>query len=120
MMTTPPKLSVPSRVEAFIQARDSGMSAAEARDYSDSIYQPTAEDIAYEEQLRKEYELEQSAQSANMGTAVQRRWWRLGNPLWELTHIDNIIADPTIGNWPVVRTGLVIAALLSLVVWLSL
>ncbi len=95
------------------------MSTAEARDYSESIYQPTAEGIAYEEQHRVEYELERSQRPANMETSAQHRWWRLGNPLWELTHINKIIADPTIGNWPVVRTGFFIAALLSLVVWLS-
>jgi hypothetical protein len=104
MMNTPPKLGVPSRVEAFIRARDSGMSVAEARDYSDSIYQPTAEDNHYGKRVPDEC----------------NRWWRLGNPLWELTHIDKIITDPTIGNWAVVRTGLVIAALLSFALWLSL
>ena len=120
MMNAPPKLSVPSRVEAFIRARDSGMSVAEARDYSDTIYQPTAEDIRYEKRLPDECRLEWSPRSANMGAAAQYRWWRLGNPLWELTHIDIIITDPTIGNWAVVRTGLVIAALLSFALWLSL
>jgi hypothetical protein len=120
MMNTPPKLSVPSRVEAFVRARDSGMSIAEAREYSDSIYQSTAEDIRYQKQLRDECKLDSSPRSANMAAAAQHRWWRLGNPLWELTHIDKIITDPTIGNWAVVRTGLVIAALLSFALWLSL
>ena len=119
-MNAPPKLGAPSRVAAFIQARDSGMSVAEARDYSESIYQPTAEDITYEDQLREESEMHWSARSANTGAVAQYRWWRLGNPLWELTHIDKIIAEPTIGIWPVVRSGLVIAALVSLAVWLSL
>jgi hypothetical protein len=120
MMNAPPKLGAPSRVGAFIQARDSGMSVAEARDYSESIYQLRAEDIIYEGQLQEEYELDRSTRSANMGAVAQYRWWRLGNPLWELIHIDKIIADPTIGNWPVVRSALVIAALVSLVVWLFL
>jgi hypothetical protein len=118
-MSAPFKLSAPSRVGAFIQARDSGMSVAEARDYSESISRPTAEDAGYEDQLREEYELDWPARSANMGAVTQHRWWRLGNPLCELVHIDKIIADPTIGNWPIVRSALIIAALLSLVVWLS-
>lgn len=119
-MNTPPKLSAPSRVEAFIWARDSGMSVANARDYSDGIYQPTAEDVRDEKQLRDECRLEWSPRSGTMGAVTQHRWWRLGNPLWELTHIDIIITDPTIGNWAVVRAGLVIAALLSFALWLSL
>ena len=44
------------RVGAFMRAKERGMSDAEARAYSDALYPPAAEDIAYEEECRREME----------------------------------------------------------------
>lgn len=44
------------RVGAFSGAIEKGMSAAEARAYSDALYPPTPEDIAYEKECRREME----------------------------------------------------------------
>jgi hypothetical protein len=47
------KLRMSKRVGAFVRARKQGMSAEEARAYSDNLYLPTEEDIAYEERVRQ-------------------------------------------------------------------
>ena len=44
---------VAQRVGAFARAQDQGMSVEEARAYSNQLYPPTAEDIAYDERQRR-------------------------------------------------------------------
>ena len=48
------KIKMAKRVGAFSRARKQGLTVEEARAYSDQLYPPTAEDIAYEERKRQE------------------------------------------------------------------
>jgi hypothetical protein len=47
------KLRAARRLGAFNRARERGMSIEEARNYSDNLYPPTPDDIAYEQKLRQ-------------------------------------------------------------------
>ena len=48
------KLRAARRLGAFTRARERGMSIEEARNYSDNLYPPTPDDIAYEQKLRQD------------------------------------------------------------------
>jgi len=47
-------LRISRRVGAFARAKKLGMSDQDARAYSDNLYPPTAEESAYEDELRRE------------------------------------------------------------------
>jgi hypothetical protein len=48
------KMRAAKRIGAFARAQKQGMSIEQARAYSDNLYPPTADDLAYEEKLRNE------------------------------------------------------------------
>ena len=59
------------RVGAFSRAKKKGMSNADARTYSDALYPPTVEDIAYEEKCRRTLNQNEQARSQN---APYEKW----------------------------------------------
>jgi hypothetical protein len=59
------------RAGAFSRAKKKGMSNADARTYSDALYPPTVEDIAYEEKCRRTLNQNEQARSQN---APYEKW----------------------------------------------
>jgi len=98
------------RAGAFIRARKGGLTGREARVYSDALYPPNAADLAYEAKLHAEQQVKMARRAA--GIPEPSKWWRFGNPLWDMLHVNQIVCDPTISTWQVLRSSLVIVALI--------
>jgi hypothetical protein len=102
------------RLGAFSQACKGGLSVEQARAYADRLYPPSEADLAYEGKQRERHF---ARQRFRFQTSGSNRWWRLGNPLWDFLHIQQIICSTDVGLWPGIRSSLFILAFVTLSSW---